>query len=193
MEWCERGLLARIHRYTLKQLRSEIEPVSPADFMRFLFHWQGLDTPGTGEATLKKVIQQLEGLHLPAFAWEHSVLSSRIKPYFSSDLDHLCGAGETIWLRMLNVTNSQEKTRNPVSKSTSIGILPRSSLVYWRHFSPSPEQNELLLSSSAQKVMDVLKSWGASFFQELLTESECYILMFQLQYHYIRIGMYAAM
>ena len=44
LEWCERRLLARIHRYTLNRLRAEIEPVSPADFMRFLFTWQRVDT-----------------------------------------------------------------------------------------------------------------------------------------------------
>src|SRR5207248_825934 len=40
LEWCDRRLLARIHRYTLNKLRSEIQPVSAADFLRFLFHWQ---------------------------------------------------------------------------------------------------------------------------------------------------------
>ena len=40
LEWCDRRLLARIHRYTLSRLRAEIEPVTAADFMRFLLHWQ---------------------------------------------------------------------------------------------------------------------------------------------------------
>ena len=31
-EWCERRLLARIHRYTLKRLRNEIEPATLADY-----------------------------------------------------------------------------------------------------------------------------------------------------------------
>ncbi len=43
LEWCDRRLLARIHRYTLNRLRAEIEPVSAADFMRFLFTWQRVD------------------------------------------------------------------------------------------------------------------------------------------------------
>src|SRR5204862_8062575 len=62
-EWCERRLLARIHRYTLKRLRAEIEPVAARDFLRFLFEWQrvpqqarieGADAPAA-------VIGQLEG------------------------------------------------------------------------------------------------------------------------------------
>src|SRR5262249_3789248 len=39
-EWCERRLLARIHHYTVKRLRAEIEPVAARDFMRFLLAWQ---------------------------------------------------------------------------------------------------------------------------------------------------------
>src|SRR5579864_7809087 len=39
-QWCDRTLLARIHRYTVKRLRQEIEPVSTQDFVRFLFRWQ---------------------------------------------------------------------------------------------------------------------------------------------------------
>ena len=179
MEWCERGLLARIHRYTLKQLRSEIEPVSPADFMRFLFHWQGLDVPREGEAALKSVIQQLEGFNLPAVAWEQAILPRRLKPYFSSELDQLCIAGEIIWLRLNSVSKNQEKTRNPVGKSTNISLLPRAHLPYWRNFSPPPIQDELTLTSSAQKVIETLKTWGASFFQELLTETG--LLKSQLQ------------
>ena len=179
MEWCERGLLARIHRYTLKQLRSEIEPVSPADFMRFLFHWQGLDTPREGEAALKNVIQQLEGVNLPAVAWEQAVLTRRLKPYFASELDQLCSAGEIIWLRLNSVSKNQDKTRNPVGKSTNISLLPRAHLPYWRNFSPSPKPDELTLTFSAQKIIEILKIWGASFFQELLTETG--LLKSQLQ------------
>ncbi len=100
IEWCERGLLARIHRYTLKQLRSEIEPVAPADFMRFLFRWHGLHDPVAGEAGLAKVLQQLEGCNLPASCWESEILAKRVKPYFASELDQLCTAGRFIWLRL---------------------------------------------------------------------------------------------
>ena len=38
--WCDRRLLARIHRYTLDRLRREIEPVTAAQFVRFLARWQ---------------------------------------------------------------------------------------------------------------------------------------------------------
>ena len=68
LEWCERRLLARIHRYTLNRLRAEIEPVSPADFMRFLFAWQRVDSEHrvSGLEGLAAVIEQLDGFELPA-------------------------------------------------------------------------------------------------------------------------------
>ena len=40
LEWCNRRVLARIHRLTLAKLRREIEPVSAAALMRFLLRWQ---------------------------------------------------------------------------------------------------------------------------------------------------------
>jgi ATP-dependent Lhr-like helicase len=76
-EWCERGLLARIHRYTLRNLRNEIEPVAPADFMRFLFQWHRLHDPLTGEVGLEKVLRQMEGYNLPAASWESEILANR--------------------------------------------------------------------------------------------------------------------
>ena len=102
-EWCERGLLARMHRYTLRQLRREIEPVAPADFMRFLFRWHGLHDPVSGESGLAKVLQQLEGCNIPAVAWEKEILPKRVKPYFASELDQLCTAGRFVWLRLENI------------------------------------------------------------------------------------------
>src|SRR5213594_4735840 len=79
LEWCDRRLLARIHRYTLNWLRAEIEPVSSADFMRFLFAWQRIDPEHrvAGIEGLAAVIAQLEGFELPAAAWESDVLSAR--------------------------------------------------------------------------------------------------------------------
>jgi hypothetical protein len=78
-EWCERRLLARIHRYTLNRLRAEIEPVSAADFMRFLLGWQRVDPEHrvAGLEGLATVIAQLEAFELPAAAWESDVLTSR--------------------------------------------------------------------------------------------------------------------
>ncbi len=168
LEWCERGLLARIHRYTLKQLRNEIEPVAPADFMCFLFRWHGLHDPVAGESGLAKVLQQLEGFNLPAAAWEKEILAKRVKPYFASELDQLCTAGRFIWLRL---KTAGENTPKSAGKSTPIALVSRSNLDFWRQLAPLPVATALTLSSNAQKVYSVLKEWGASFFQEILRET----------------------
>ncbi len=172
IEWCERGLLARIHRYTLKQLRSEIEPVSPADFMRFLFHWQGLDEPGEGPLNLQQRLNQLEGLGLPAASWEADILPSRIHAYQPSDLDHLCSTGKITWLRLNTSANpALPKRKQPAGKSTSISLISRDNVHHWRAYSPLPAVDTQDLSSKAQKVYVALKSMGASFFEELLPET----------------------
>jgi ATP-dependent Lhr-like helicase len=105
VEWCERRLLSRIHRLTLGRLRREIEAVSTADFVRFLLRWQHV-APRTqlhGRAGIAQVIGQLQGLELPAPAWERDVLPARIAFYNPDDLEALCLSGEVAWgrLRML--------------------------------------------------------------------------------------------
>jgi ATP-dependent Lhr-like helicase len=167
-EWCERSLLARIHRYTLKQLRSEIEPVAPADYMRFLFRWHGLHDPVAGEAALAKILEQLEGCNLPASAWESDILPRRIKPYFGSELDQLCNSGKFLWLRLKPVTGSHPKS---AGKTTSIALIERSHLDAWRNFSPLPDKDKLELPGNALRVYEALGQWGASFFQEMMSET----------------------
>jgi ATP-dependent Lhr-like helicase len=163
-EWCERGLLARIHRYTLKQLRSEIEPVSPADFMRFLFNWQGLDEPAQGIASLERVVLQLEGISLPAGSWEEDILPARLQPYFSTELDELCSSGKLAWLRLHPPASKDNKRKNPAIKTTPLAFIFRPHLMIWYQNEQTVPEG---LSSSALKVLEVLKQWGASFFDEL--------------------------
>ncbi len=171
-EWCERGLLARIHRYTLKQLRSEVEPVAPADFMRFLFHWHGLDDPGEGEAALQRTLGQLEGLSLPAASWEGQILPARIKPYWSSDLDQLCSAGKVVWLRLQASTGDKAlRRKNPAIKTTPIAFIARPHIGHWRAYTTLPAMEVLDLSDGARRVCAALKEWGASFFEELLAQT----------------------
>jgi ATP-dependent Lhr-like helicase len=168
VEWCERGLLARIHRYTLRQLRNEIEPVAPADFMRFLFQWHRLHDPLTGEAGLEKALRQLEGCNLQAASWEAEVLAKRVKPYFAHELDQLCTSGKFVWLRLKPPGNTTPKS---AGKNTPIALVSREKMSFWRQYAPLPEIEKLELSGNALKVYASLKEWGASFFQELLVET----------------------
>ena len=101
VEFCERRLLARIHRYTTDRLRREIEPVTAQDFMRFLLRWQHV-APGTqmeGRRGLLAVIEQLQGFEVAAGSWEEAVLPARVAGYRPEWLDDLCLSGEVVWGR----------------------------------------------------------------------------------------------
>nr|WP_208645400.1 DEAD/DEAH box helicase [Paraburkholderia aromaticivorans] len=165
-EWCERHLLARIHRYTVKRLRREIEPVERHDFMRFLFEWQHLtpDTRSEGRDALAAVLEQLEGFQAAAGAWEEDILPARVKAYVNTSLDELCRAGKIVWTRL---TERARGASGPV-RSTPIVLLPRAQVRVWSALLDPSKQPEL--SARAQGVYDALTQHGAMFFDELLAE-----------------------
>ncbi|MDA8485995.1 DEAD/DEAH box helicase [Pseudomonas resinovorans] len=166
-EWCERHLLARIHRYTVKRLRREIEPVERADFMRFLFDWQRVAPSAQvrGAEALAAVLGQLEGFEAAAGAWESEILPSRVADYGINWLDDLCRAGRLVWCRL----GGRGKVAAGPVRSTPILLLPRKSLGLWRaclQDAPTPEP-----SPRAERVRQVLASQGALFFDELMDEA----------------------
>jgi len=165
-EWCERHLLARIHRYTVRRLRREIEPVERHDFMRFLFAWQRLtpDTRGEGRDALGAVLDQLEGFQAAAGAWEEDILPSRLKDYSLTSLDEFCRSGKIVWMRL----TERVRTGSAPVRSTPIVLLPRRALPVWSALIDPSKQPEL--SSKAQVVFDALTQHGAMFFDELLTD-----------------------
>ncbi len=174
-EWCERGLLARIHRYTLRQLRSEIEPVSPSDFMRFLFHWHRIDEPMQGQNAVSEILNLLEGSQIPAIAWEKEILTSRIKDYTPSMLDSVCSSGRYFWLRVRQskLGSIDNPKSSPVS-NTPIAIVPRNNSQLWQTQLSEVDSNDkiaLSISSTAEKVYHVLKECGASFFSDISEQS----------------------
>ena len=164
-EWCERHLLARIHRYTIGRLRREIEPVSRRDLMRFLLAWQHTttDTRLSGPDALGVVLAQLEGYEAAAGAWESEVLSARIEDYSSRWLDELCRAGRIGWNRL----RSSSGSGGPV-RATPIVLLPRRQMAIWTSMADRNQTQESLLSSRAQAVADALVAHGALFFDELI-------------------------
>lgn len=167
-EWCERGLLARIHRYSLDRRRRAVAPVSEADFRRFQRAWQGLDDPGEGPLALYAVIEQLAGLSQPAAAWEREVLPARLHGYQPFWLDQLCAEGRVAWLRLLPPRPSAGRRRvsTPV-RATPIALVPREHLALWRRLAPVPAQ-PIEPSGLARRVHDALAELGASFFADLV-------------------------
>jgi len=167
-EWCERHLLARIHRYTVGRLRREIEPVEPRDYLRFALEWQHL-APGSrlsGPDALAAVLSQLEGFEAPAAAWEAELLPARIDGYDIGWLDELCLAGRVVWNRLRPPNPSREHAAGPV-RATPIVLLPRRHAAHWNLLAAAAEDAPLQLSARARRVVDALQRDGASFFDEL--------------------------
>ena len=102
IEWCERRVLQRVHRRTVATLRKQIEPVSPAVFMRWLLTWQHLapQTQLAGEEGVFEALRQLEGFEAPAIEWERTLLPSRVANYDPRWLDSLCLSGAVGWGRI---------------------------------------------------------------------------------------------
>ena len=179
-EWCARRLLGRIHSYTLNRLRQEIEPVSSADFIRFLLAWQKVapDHQMEGPESVRAVIEQLEGFEAPAAAWEGELLPSRLVEYDPAWLDALCLSGELVWARLTPPSTSPRPTssENGVEKArgtapvrtTPIALLPRKDFAIWSSAFPKPSPKGTEFSTTTRAVHDYLASRGASFFNDIV-------------------------
>ncbi len=184
-EWCDRRLLARIHRLTLGGLRKQIEPVTAADFMSWLLRWQHVapSTQVLGDRGALEVLRQLQGFEAPANSWESQILRRRIANYNPRMLDDLCLKGEVGWGRLSphpatlpmvgqkpaqgkhEATNARRVTPSSVAPITFFvrdeaeWMLPRR----------GEETAELRgLSHAAREAHDFLQKRGASFFADLV-------------------------
>lgn len=171
LEWCHRRLLARIHRYTLVRLRSEIEPVSTADFMRFLFTWQRVEPENraSGLEGLAAVLDQLDGFELPAGAWESDVLSLRINQYDPGLLDMLCLTGRVAWGRLSHSRQPEQQSASRPVRSTPVALFRRHHAERWRSLTSASAP--AALSTYATLVASALQRRGASFFPQLVRDA----------------------
>ena len=179
VEWCERGLLARIHRLTLGRLRKEIEPVSAADFMKFLLAWQHLAPHAQlwGRDGVLKVIGQLQGLDLPAPAWEQYILPGRVKNYDPADLENLCLGGLVTWgrLRLNDETPEQSEAQGKPRKrrlfvparTAPVAFLLRDELEFFAAGTAPSWEEAVGLSEMAREVGRYLEQRGASFMADI--------------------------
>jgi len=180
-EWCHRRLLARIHRLTIGKLRREVEPVSAAEFMRFLFQWQHLASGSRqhGEAGLLEVIRQLAGFEAAASSWDSQLLRVRMAKYEPELLDRLCLSGAVSWGRLsphprLADSGDGERARRITPTSVApISVFPREDGEWLLEAlqgetGPASQDPFAGLSSVAQDLRRVLQERGASFFADLL-------------------------
>jgi ATP-dependent helicase Lhr and Lhr-like helicase len=189
IEWCERRLLARIHRLTVATLRKQIEPVTAAQFMQWLLQWQHI-APGTqvsSERGTLEVLRQLQGFEIPANAWERQVLARRIVDYDPKWLDQLCLTGAVGWGRLSPhpATLDYPAHRGEDSEATAprqrrviptsvapITFFVREDADWMRPRHPAEQLTEAGanngLSPGAQGVLDFLRQRGASFFADIV-------------------------
>jgi ATP-dependent Lhr-like helicase len=167
LEWCDRRLLARIHRFTLNRLRAEIQPVSLENFRRFLLAWQRVDNEHRveGPAGVETVLDLLDGMELAASAWEPEVLALRVKDYKPQWLDQLCLTGRVGWGRLSPPQNLNARAFVPL-RSTPIAVFDRENLPCWLELSNHPFAKEF--TPDTELVFKTLAQSGAMFFTELV-------------------------
>ncbi|MCH8994877.1 MAG: DEAD/DEAH box helicase [Chloroflexi bacterium] len=178
-EFCDRRLLARIHRYTLDRLRREIEPVSAQDFLRFLLRWQHV-APGTqleGKRGLLEALTQLQGFEAPAVAWERHILPHRVAGYRSSWLDELCLSGDAAWARLsvrprrAPVGRTSEGNGNgaAASSSTLISLARRGDLPWLMNGIRNGDVPSVPSRGAAHEILDLLRERGALFYADIVS------------------------
>lgn len=169
-EWCDRRLLARIHRLTIDRLRAEIRPVSAQDFFRFLFAWQRVDSQNRveGPEGLQSVLEQLDGCELPLASWESTVLNARVADYDPEWLDRLCFSGRVGWARLSSPQHPNARATAPL-RTSPIALYQRENLHDWLELASA--KSTIQLSTNAQSVRAALETGGALFFGEIISRS----------------------
>lgn len=171
-EFCDRRILARIHRDTIGRLRREIEPVSPATLMRFLIAWQRVESPWKvhHEGGLLEIIEQLQGFEAAAGAWESEILPARVADYSSKMLDSLCISGEVVWGRFSRrpIDEDIPITKGSFTRNGRISLALRES-IDWLLREPSTDENALL--GAQGEVLAYLAQAGASFIQDIISST----------------------
>ena len=155
--WCERRLLARIHRYSREHRRRAARPVAPAIYMQFLLEWHGLGEP-VGE--LEQALAQLEGWAAPVAAWEQGLLAARCADYSSPRFDEQFLSGYLTWFRPPGAAITAQQ----LVAATPITVVPRMRLPVW---SRDGGEAAAGLSGLAQRVWETLRQGGAMFTVEL--------------------------
>jgi ATP-dependent helicase Lhr and Lhr-like helicase len=181
LEWCERRLLARIHRLTVATLRKQIEPVTAAQFMRWLLRWHHVapEAQVQGERATLDVLRQLQGFEIPANAWERQILGRRVANYDPQWLDQLCLTGAVGWGRLsphpatLDDTAAGKRRVIPTSVAPITFFVREEADWMTPHRSDrSPDNNDQPeargLSESARQVLAFLRQRGASFFADIV-------------------------
>ena len=167
--WCARRLLQRMSYLSRRQKRASIQPATPQDFMRFLLDWHHLtpDTTVRGRPGLTKIIEQLQGLDLPAGAWETQIIAKRLPDYQPLWLDELCYRGELAWLRLTPPQTPAKTNTMAPRKATPITLVFREDLQWLLAAARGPQTPAPPDAGPVQEIADILATQGASFLPDL--------------------------
>jgi ATP-dependent Lhr-like helicase len=155
-EWCDPEILQQIRRKSLARLRREVEPVEQRTFARFTTRWQGVATRRRGLDALLDAVENLQGSALLVSELEREILPARIADYRSADLDAVMAAGEVVWVGLEQVGDRDGRVSLYLTESLP-ALLPPAELQALQTDSPQ-------LSEKSEKILEVLKKQGASFF-----------------------------
>lgn len=172
LEWCDRRLLARIHRRTTDRLRRDVEPVTPADLVRFLFAWHGVGSRArrTGTRALLDAVGKLQGFEAAAGAWESDLLPARVADFTPTMLDASCLSGEVAWGRVAPRAASGGAATPSPTRVTPITLARRRDLGWLLapiEVGAATDDGALPDDGCAARVLEVLRRSGASFHDEL--------------------------
>ncbi len=178
IEWCERRILQRIHRLTVGVRRKQVEPVTPAAYMRWVLSWQHLapQTQLAGEEGLLEALSQLEGFEAPAIEWERTILPARVANYDPRWLDRLCLSGAVGWGRVSphpawSAGDGSAPRRVIPTNAAPITFYVRDSADWLAHALADQRVEEATLqktlTTEALRVRDLLKLRGACFVEDI--------------------------
>ena len=180
LQWCDRRFLARVHKNTITQLRSQIKPVQREEFVRFLMTWLKVnhDEMGEGVESLDHVIEKLEGFEAPASVWETELFPSRVVGYIPEMLDYLSASGGIVWCRLSKpepvlkgegAGKRRFRFRGSI-KSVPLTFLSRRNLSIWLDMTNQSSSADINLSAIALQISESLNDLGPLFFDELIEE-----------------------
>ncbi len=167
-EWVARRLLARMHSYSRRARRDQVETATAQDYLRFLLRWQHL-APGTqlvGDDGLRRIVEQLQGWEAPAAAWEPELLARRLRQYEPGLLDRLCHEGEVGWLRLAPPPRDPDAPAGAPNRATPVSVVLRDDLAWLLAAARPAAPAEPVVGATAE-VLDALRTRGASFANEL--------------------------
>lgn len=164
-QWCERRVLARIHKRCLEKLRKEAQPVTPAVFQSFLTRWTAIhpEERAAGQGGFLSVVRRLQHWFAPAAAWEPELLAPRVRGSVQSLVDAACLRGELVWGRLT------DDSASTFHRGVAITFALRDELGAWHHPTSVDERQ---LSAAAKDVVGALRQHGASFLTDLRTSTQ---------------------